>query len=319
MSRFDVYQVNDALCLSHCLSLTHTSFCSPIHSPTFQSFTHPLILFLTLLLYFSLSLCLSPSFSRFRPCILSQAFFLKLSVCLSLSSIHTHSHTRSDTLSLIHPLTNARTHQIFMSIFLAHSHTFLYLSLSFPLSLSLSLLHTYTDTHALTHPLIYELAYPLIHCCRVCALRCLQRAYARALSSLCFSPPSSLSCSFPFRFYLFCSVPPFSVASFLAVFLSLVRFLFFSTPGNHDFNLKQSNSHCECILSLSCPWHFLSDGTVEENNTRRDKLMRNDRDLLVSAAKFSYILSYATDGSRLLQIGNAPVCRVLQTLFAYYG
>ena len=47
--------------------------------------------------------------------------------------------------------------------------------------------------------------------------------------------------------------------------------------------------------------------------------MRNDRDLLVSAAKFSYILSYATDGSRLLQIGNAPVCRVLQTLFDYYG
>ena len=74
----------------------------------------------------------------------------------------------------------------------------------------------------------------------------------------------------------------------------------------------------ECILSLSCPWHFLSDGTVEEKNTGRDKLMRKDRDLLVSAAKFPYILSYAIDGSRLLQIGNAPVCRLLQTLFAYY-
>jgi len=82
--------------------------------------------------------------------------------------------------------------------------------------------------------------------------------------------------------------------------------------------LKQSNSHCECILSLSCPWHFLSDGTVEEKNRGRDKLMRKDRDFLVPAAKFPYILSYATDGSRLLQIGNAPVCRLLQTLFAYH-
>ena len=145
-----------------------------------------------------------------------------------------------------------------------------------------------TDLHSLT----YELAQPIIHCCRVCALRCLQRTYARALSSLCFSPTSSLSCSFPFRLYLFCSLPPLSLACFLAVFLSLVRFLSFSTPGNHDFNMKQSNSHCECILSLSCPWHFLSDGTVEEKNRWRDKLtqMRKDRDLLVPAAKVHYIL-----------------------------
>jgi len=70
------------------------------------------------------------------------------------------------------------------------------------------------------------------------------------------------------------------------------------------FNLKQSNSHCEYILSLSCPWHFFSDGTVEEKNTGRDKLMRKDRDLLASAAKFPYILSYATDGSRLFQIAT---------------
>jgi len=122
-------------------------------------------------------------------------------------------------------------------------------------------------------------AHPLIHCCRVCALRCLERTYARALSSLCFSPPSSLSCSFPFRFYLFWSLPPLSVDCSLAVFVSLVRFLSFSTPGNHDFNLRQSNSHCECILSLSCPWHFVSDRTVEEKNRGRDKLMRKDRDL----------------------------------------
>jgi len=91
MSRFSVYPVDDALCLSHCLSLFLSSVCSPTHSPTYQSFTHPFSLFLTLILYFSLSLSLvctcvracvslSPSFSRFRPCILSQTF------CLSLHS-----------------------------------------------------------------------------------------------------------------------------------------------------------------------------------------------------------------------------------------
>jgi len=63
---------------------------------------------------------------------------------------------------------------------------------------------------------------------------------------------------------------------------------------------------------------IFSDGTVEEKNTGRDKAMRKDKDLLVSAAKFPYLLSYATDNSRLLQIGNVPVCRLLQTLFAYY-
>jgi len=325
MSRFDVYQVDDALCLSHCLFLSLLSFCSPTHSPTYQSFTHPLILFLTLLLYFSLPLSLvctcvrecvssSPSFSCFRPCIR-----LRLSVFLFFALLHTLSRTRSHTLSLIHSLTNAHTHQFFILIFLAHSHTFLSLSLSFSLFLSLSLLHTYTDTHtfALTLSLTYSLAHPLIHYCRVCVLRCLQRAYARALSSLCFFPPSSLSYSFAFQFCLFYSLPPLSLACYLAVFLSLVCFLSFSTPGSHDFNLKQSCSHCECILSLSCPWCFLSDRTVEEKNRGRDKLMRQDRDLLVSTAKFPYILSYTTDGNRLLQIGSAPVRRLLQTLFAY--
>ena len=56
----------------------------------------------------------------------------------------------------------------------------------------------------------------------------------------------------------------------------------------------------------------------EEKNRGTDKLIRKDRDLLVPASKIPYILSFATDGSRLLQIGNAPVCRLLQTLFAYY-
>ena len=47
--------------------------------------------------------------------------------------------------------------------------------------------------------------------------------------------------------------------------------------------------------------------------------MRKDRDLLIPAAKFPYILSYATDGSRLLQISNAPVCGLLQTLSLITG
>jgi len=48
------------------------------------------------------------------------------------------------------------------------------------------------------------------------------------------------------------------------------------TPGV----VKQSKSHCKCILSLSCPWHFLSDGTLVVKNRGRDKLMKKDRDLL---------------------------------------
>ena len=142
MSRLDVYQVNDALCLSHCLSLTHTSFCSPMHSPTFQSFTHPLILFLTLLLYFSLSLSLvcwcmracvslSPFFSRFCHCILSQDFYLSLSFFIT----HTLAHTQSHALS--HPVTHERTHA--PNLYPHLSCTLTHIPLSFPLFLSLSL------------------------------------------------------------------------------------------------------------------------------------------------------------------------------------
>ena len=248
--------------------LAHCHFDVPLLPPRPVSYALPALCFLFAPVLFVLFLF------RFR---------------FSLFITHTLAHTQSHVLS--HPLTHKRAYA--PNLYAYFSCTLTHISLSFSLfpslSLSLSLLHTYTDTHALTHPLIYELAYPLIHCCRVCALRCLQRAYARALSSLCFSPPSSLSCSFPFRFYLFCSLPPLSLACFLAVFLSLVRFLSFSTPGKHDFKLKQSNSHCKCILSLSCPWHFLSDGTVDEKNRGRDKLMRKDRHLLVPAAKFPYI------------------------------
>jgi len=229
---------------------------------------------------------LSPSFSRFCPCILSQAFYPSL----SFFNTHTLAHTQSHALS--HSVTHKHTRTKSLSPSFLHTHTHFSLFLSLSLSLSLSYTHTLIHTHtfAITHALTYSLAHPLMHCCRVCELRCLQRAYTRVLSSLCFPPPSSLSCSFPFRFYLFCSLPPLSLACFLAVFLSLVRFLSFSTPGKHDFKLKQSNSHCKCILLLSCPWHFLSDGTVEEKNRGRDKLMGKDRHLLVPAAKFPYIL-----------------------------
>ena len=152
MSRFDVYQVNDALCLLHCPSLTHTSCCSPMRSPTFQSFTHPLILFLTLLLYFSLSLSLwcvracvracvslSPSFFRFPPCILSQAF------CLSFSFFITHTLSHMQSHALIHPPTHKRTHAPNLD---AHfSCTLTHISLSFSLSPSLSLSLSLTHIH----------------------------------------------------------------------------------------------------------------------------------------------------------------------------
>jgi len=154
MSQFNVYQVDDALCLqtclSHCLFLSLSSFCSTMHSPTYQPFTHPFILFLTLSLYFSLSLSLvctcvracvslSPSFSRFRPCILS----LRLSVCLSLSLLHTHSRTRSQTiathirtLTLSHLFTRSSTHSLLsrvraaLSVARAQAHALFSLFLS---------------------------------------------------------------------------------------------------------------------------------------------------------------------------------------------
>ena len=187
MSQFDVYQVNDVLCLSHCLSLSHTSFCSPVHSPTFQSFTCPLILFLTLLLYFSLSLSLSFSLVFALAFSLRLSFSGFLSVFLFLHYTHTRAHAVTHSLS-----SNARTHQIFMRIFLAHSHIFLYhLSLSFPLSLSLSLLHTYTDTHTHSHSHTLSLMNSLIHTFIVvaCARCVVFSARTRALSLLSVSLP----------------------------------------------------------------------------------------------------------------------------------
>jgi len=112
---------------------------------------------------------LSPSFSRFRPCILFQA------VCLSVSFSFTHTFAHMQSHALSHPLTH-NTHQIFIPIFLAHSHTFLslplcyispssslslcFLSLFLSFPLSLSLLHTYTETH--THSHSHTLSHSLL-------------------------------------------------------------------------------------------------------------------------------------------------------------
>jgi len=301
MSRFDVYQVNDTLCLSHCVSLSHTGICSPMHLPTFKSFTHPLILFLTFLLYFSLSLSLvctsvracvslSPSFSHFCPCILSQAFYPSLCIF----NTHTLAHTQSHALS--HPVTHKRTHasNLYPHLSCTLTHISLSFSLFFSLSLSLSLSYTHTliHTHTHSHSHALSLIHSLIHLFIVVAFAsCVvyrSRTHARSLLSVSLFLPPFLVRFLSNSFLLF-SHPP--LARLLPRrLLSIVRFLSFWTPGNHDFKLKQSNSHCECILSLSCPWHFLSDGTVEEKNRSRDKLMRKDRHLLLPAAKFRYIL-----------------------------
>ena len=63
-------------------------------------------------------------------------------------------------------------------------------------------------------------------------------------------------------------LPPLSLAFFLAVFLSLVRrdFLSFSTPGSHDFNLKQSFSHCKYIF------HSPARGFFSQMERRRRRI-----------------------------------------------
>jgi len=154
---------DDALCLSHCLFLFLSSFCSPTHSPTYQSFAQSFILFLTLFtLFLSLSLSsvsFSPSFSRFRPCILSQVF------CLSLSSYFTHTLAHTQSYALSHPPTHNRAHApyLYPHLFCSITHICLSSSLSLFLSLSLSLLHTYTDIHTHSHSHTLSLIHPLIH------------------------------------------------------------------------------------------------------------------------------------------------------------
>jgi len=255
------------LSFSHTVPLSHTRFCSPTLSPTYQSFTHPPILILTLLCDLSLSLSLWCVRACVRACpslLLSLAFAfafsLRLSLSLSLSLLHTHSHTRSHALSLFtHSHTHTQTRSLSPSFSHTHSHFFLSLSLS----LSLSYTHAQTPTHIRTHTFSHLFTCPPTHSLlsRVRTALFSARVRAHDLSSLFLSP------FLPFSFFSFLSIslrlsssPLFTCL--LAVFLSLVRFLSFSTPGSHDFNLKQSWSHCDFILAHSCSWHFLSYGTV---------------------------------------------------------
>jgi len=207
MSRFNVYPVDDTLCLSHYHSLSLSSVCSPTHSPTYQSFTHP---FITFLLYFSHSfslactcvrarVSLSPSFSRFSPYILSEAF------CLSLSFSFTHTLTHMQSHALSHPLTHKRTHapnlyphlsrsltHISVSSFLSLPLSLFLFFLSFSLSLSLSISYTHTliHTHIHTHTLSHLFSCSSTHSLwsRVHAALSSAHVRARALFSLFLSP-----------------------------------------------------------------------------------------------------------------------------------
>jgi len=263
MSRFNVYQVDDALSLALSLSLslkllfTYALTHLPIIHPPTHSILHSLTLFLSL----SLSGVYVRAFVRVPlSFVLSLSPLHSLSGCLSVSLFlfYTRLRTRSHTLSLIHSLTNAHTHRIIIPIFLAHSHTFLSLSLflspslSLPLSLSYTrtLIYTHIRTHTLSHLFTRSSTHSLLS--HVRAALSSARVRARALCSLFLSP------FLPFFFFSLAilslsSLPPLSLACFLAIFLSLVRFLSFPNPGSHDFNLKQSCSHCESTLSLPCP------------------------------------------------------------------
>jgi len=189
-----------ALCLSHCPCISHTRFCSPTHSPTYQLFTHPLIPFLTLLLHLSLSLSLmctrelacvslSPSFSRCLFCILSQSF----SLSRSFSFTHTLAHTQSHALS--HALTHTRTQG--PDLYLHLSRTLTHISVSF--FLSLFLLHTKMDTHTHLHSHTLLLVHSPTHSfIAVVFVRCAvfsARTHARSLLSVSSPlPPFLILC-----------------------------------------------------------------------------------------------------------------------------
>jgi len=180
---------------------------------------------------------LSPSFSLFRPYILSQTFCLSL----SFSFTHTLAHTQSHALS--HPLTHKRTHAPNLYPHLSRSLTHISLSFFLFLSLYLSLIHihTYTDTQTHSHSHTLALIHSLIHsfivvaCARYVVFSA--RTHARSLLSVSLPLP-------PFLVLFLCDSISFAlfspsrlVTSF-AVILSLVRFISFSTPGNRDFSLK---------------------------------------------------------------------------------
>jgi len=173
-----------SLSLTHKLLFTHALAHVPIIHPPTHSISNSLTLFHPL----SLSLLLSLVFAL--------AFSLRLSVCLALSSLHTHSRTRSHTLSLIHPLTKARTIKSLCHFPGTLTHISLSFSLFPSLSLSLSLLHTCNDTHAHSHPHTLSLMNSLIHSFIVVAYaRCVVfsvRTRARPLLSVSLPLPPFL-------------------------------------------------------------------------------------------------------------------------------
>ena len=118
------------------------------------------------------------------------------------------------------------------------SRTLTNISFSFSLSFSVSLSHTHTHihTHIRTPTLSHFFTRPPPHSLLSRVSAALSSSNVRA----CFFPPFSLSYSFLLQFYVLASLSPLSLAFLPAVFPALVRFLSFSTPGSHDFNLKQS-------------------------------------------------------------------------------
>jgi len=183
------------------------------HSPT-HSFYLSLSYFISLSLslsgvYVRAYVSFSPSFSRFRPCILSQVFCLPL--CF-LFYTHTRAHAVTRSLSSTHSQTHTRTKSLSSSFSLTHTHfsLFLSLSLSISLSLSLSLLHTYTDTHTHSHLHTLSRKHSLIHSFIVVACaRCV-------VFSACTRARSLLSVSLP--------LPPF-IIRFLCNSVSFALFL----------------------------------------------------------------------------------------------
>jgi len=131
-----------SLSLSLKLLLTHALTHALTHIPIIHPPTHSISHSFTFSLPLSLSqvctcmracVSLSPSFSRFRPCILSQAFCLSL----SFSFTHTLAHTQSQAVS--RPLTHKRTHAPNLYLHLSRSLTQISLSFFLFLSHSLSL------------------------------------------------------------------------------------------------------------------------------------------------------------------------------------
>jgi len=132
---------------------------------------------------------LSQAFSRFRPCILFQAF------CLSLSFPFTHTLVHAQSYALSHPLTYKSRHAPNRYSNLSRSLTQISLSSCLFLSLSLSytrtLIHTHICTHTLSHLFTRSTTHSLLSRVRAAL------SSARALSSLFLSP------LLPFAFFSF--------------------------------------------------------------------------------------------------------------------